>query len=127
MLQQSFVFDNFIENLLKKPYCSDDLSQGVLIRPKLTAIKYKYIQPNSPYYLHYIVLDLDYEAVIAEIFYNLLIPVLPNVLTENPENGKAHLILSLKRRFIQLMQAILNLSSTPMRLLSDYSNFLMLM
>ena len=92
MLQQSFVFDNFIENLPKKPYCSDDLSQGVLIRPKLTAIKYKYIQPNSPYYLHYIVLDLDYEAVIAEIFYNLLIPVLPNVLTENPENGKAHLI-----------------------------------
>ena len=64
----------------------------MLIRPKLTAIKYKYIQPNSPYYLHYIVLDLDYEAVIAEIFYNLLIPVLPNVLTEIPENGKAHLI-----------------------------------
>ena len=42
--------------------------KGVLIRPKLTAIKYKYIQPNSPYYLHYIVLDLDYEAVIAELF-----------------------------------------------------------
>ena len=96
MLQQSFVFDNFIENLPKKPYCSDDLSQGVLIRPKLTAIKYKYIQPNSPYYLHYIVLDLDYEAVIAELFYNLIIPVLPNVLTENPENGKAHLIFELK-------------------------------
>ena len=124
MLQQSFVFDNFIENLPKSRIVQMTFSQGVLIRPKLTAIKYKYIQPNSPYYLHYIVLDLDYEAVIAELFYNLIIPVLPNVLTENPENGKAHLIfLSLKRRFIQLMQAILNRSSTPMRLLSDYSNF----
>ena len=33
---------------------------------------------------------------LLNFFYNLIIPVLPNVLTENPENGKAHLIFELK-------------------------------
>ena len=96
MLQQSFVFDNFIENLPKKPYCSDDLSQGVLIRPKLTAIKYKYIQPNSPFYQYYFVLDLDYESALSEILYSLDGVPMPNFVAENPQNGRLHAFFELK-------------------------------
>lgn len=96
MHQLELVLDCFVNNLPKKPYCSNDLSQGLLIRPKETAINFKYLQANSPYYQHYLILDLDYEAVMAEILYSKSGTPLPNLLIENPENGKAHLLFHLQ-------------------------------
>ncbi len=96
MHELNFILDNFINNLPKKPYCSNDLGQGLLIRPKEIALNFKYLQANSPYYQHYLILDLDYEAVMAEIIYSKVGIPLPNLLVENPENGKAHLLFQLQ-------------------------------
>ena len=96
MHQLELVLDCFVDNLPKKPYCSNDLSQGLLIRPKQTAISYKYLQDNSPYYQHYLILDLDYSAAFVDILYSTPGIPLPNLLVENPTNGKAHVLYQLK-------------------------------
>lgn len=96
MHELNFILDNFINNLPKKPYCSNDLGQGLLIRPKEIAVNFKYLQANSPYYQHYLIFDLDYEAAMAEIIYSKVGIPLPNLLVENPENGKAHLLFQLE-------------------------------
>ena len=46
MLNKTQFSDDFYEKLPKKPYCSDDLGRGVIIRPKRTAIQKPYIQHN---------------------------------------------------------------------------------
>lgn len=96
MHQLELVLNCFVDNLPKRPYCSNDLSQGLLIRPKEMAVNFKYLQANSPYYQHYLILDLDYVAVMAELLYSKLSVPLPNLLVENPKNGKAHLLFHLK-------------------------------
>ena len=96
MLQQSFIFDNFIEKLPKKPYCTNNLATGLKIRPKDLAISFKYIQPNSPFYLHYLVLDLDYESAMTEILYSLSGIPMPNFVAETPESGRLHAFFELE-------------------------------
>ena len=95
MLQQSFIFDNFIEKLPKKPYCTNNLATCLKIRPKDLAISFKYIQPNSPFYLHYLVLDLDYESAMTEILYSLSGIPMPNFVAETPESGRLHAFFEL--------------------------------
>lgn len=90
------LFPSFIGNLPTKPYCTDDLSTGLKIRPKDTALAFKYIQPNSPFYKHYFVLDLDYESALSEILYSLNGVPMPNFVAENPQNGRLHAFFELK-------------------------------
>ena len=92
MQQLYFHLDQFKDRLPKKPYCSDNLDYGLMIRPKEISLKYKYIQPNSPYYLHYLVFDLDYESSLSEILYGLVGIPLPNLLVANPNNGRSHIL-----------------------------------
>ena len=87
---------SLVGTLPNKPYCSNDLGFGVKIRPKALAIKHKYIQLNHPYYQKYIVLDLDYDAVLVELLYSTVGIPLPNILVENKTNGRAHLFYELK-------------------------------
>lgn len=95
-MQLSLALDSFQETLPKKPYCTNDLSQGLLIRPKEMAVNFKYLQPNHPYYQSYLILDLDYESSLVEILYSMTgIPV-PNFLVENKENGRSHIFFNLK-------------------------------
>lgn len=96
MEQLSFVLDQFQDKLPNKPYCTNDLDYGLIIRPKEISLKYKYIQPNTPYYLHYLILDLDYEASLSEILYELVGIPLPNLLVSNPDNGRSHILFQLK-------------------------------
>lgn len=95
-MQLSLALDSFQETLPKKPYCTNDLSQGLLIRPKETAVKFKYLQPNHPYYQNYLILDLDYESSLIEILYSMTGVPLPNLLVENKENGRSHIFFNLK-------------------------------
>ena len=90
------LFPSFIGNLPTKPYCTDDLSTGLKIRPRDTALAFKYIQPNSPFYQHYFVLDLDYESALSEILYSLNGVPMPNFVAENPQNGRLHAFFELK-------------------------------
>ena len=96
MQQLCFHLDQFKDRLPKKPYCSDNLDYGLMIRPKEISLKYRYIQPNSPYYLHYLVFDLDYESSLSEILYGLVGVPLPNLVVANPNNGRSHILFQLK-------------------------------
>ena len=78
----------FDSRLPKKPYCSDDLADGLKIRPAATAKKSAFIQVNPPWARTFIVLDVDrpggaYQWDAA----NLPVPYWNSV---NPENGHAH-------------------------------------
>lgn len=80
--------EQFKENLSTKPYCSDDLTYGLLIRPKLTALKKRYIQHNKPTSLKVFVLDCDYAGVAEFIGDNHLPP--PNFIASNKKTGRSH-------------------------------------
>lgn len=97
MQQQSLTLERFITNLPDKPYCSNDLGCGLKIRPKTIAMTHKYIQPNHPYYQNWIVLDLDYDAVLVDLIYSTVGVPLPNILVENKHNGRAHLFYQLQK------------------------------
>ena len=90
------LFPSFIGNLPTKPYCTDDLSTGLKIRPRDTALAFKYIQPNSPFYQYYFVLDLDYESALSEILYSLDGIPMPNFVAETPHSGRLHAFFELK-------------------------------
>ena len=76
-----------------KPYCTDDLSAGLVIRSRPIALTKKYIQIND-LMIKALILDLDYsdagsawiEAGIAR----------PSWICMNKKNGHAHLAWLLK-------------------------------
>lgn len=96
MQSQIELLPSFLGNLPTKPYCTNDLDTGLKIRSKNKAVSFKYIQPNSPFYQHYFVLDLDYESALSEILYSLHGIPMPNFVAENPTNGRLHAFFELK-------------------------------
>jgi hypothetical protein len=79
---------DFYEKLPHKPYCSDDLGHGVIIRPKRTAIQKPYIQHNPPCLVSSLVFDIDrQDAYFAWSDANL--PT-PTWIAKNRQNGHAH-------------------------------------
>lgn len=83
----------FEDRLSKKPYCSDDLEYGLIIRSKKTAIKKKYIQPNSPHKQNWLIFDCDYKYSLESVYENSLPE--PNIIATNPNNGHSHLFYSI--------------------------------
>lgn len=87
----------YLENLPSKPYCSDTIkseSAALLIRSKLTALRYPHIQHNKPTSVAYIVLDLDHPQVFT-MLQNQLIPE-PSFIVVNEESWHAHVFYELK-------------------------------
>jgi len=78
----------FVERLPRRPYCTDDPAQGLLIRPQATALAYRHIQHNPPPHVACLVFDVDspdgYEA-----WKDAGLPA-PNWITFNILNGHAH-------------------------------------
>lgn len=88
MLNKTQFTENFYKNLPHKPYCSDDLGHGVIIRPKKTAIQKPYIQHNPPCLITSLVFDIDrQDAYFAWSDANL--PP-PTWIAKNRKNGHAH-------------------------------------
>ena len=88
MLNKTQILVNFYENLPHKPYCSDDLGHGVIIRPKKTAIQKPYIQHNPPCLITSLVFDIDRsDAYFAWSDANL--PT-PTWIAKNRQNNHAH-------------------------------------
>ena len=79
---------DFYEKLPHKPYCSDDLGRGVVIRPKKTAILMPYIQHNSPCFISSLVFDVDRSDAFFACF-DANLPQ-PNWIAKNRANGHAH-------------------------------------
>lgn len=84
----------FIENLPSKPYCTNDLTYGLIVRPKKTALKHRYIQPNHPDWLTCLVFDIDQNA------YDILEDTncKPNIAIFNPiQRDRAHFVYNLTK------------------------------
>lgn len=79
--------------LPRKPYCSDQLESGLLIRSKDQAVRKRYVQHNEPNSILWLAFDID-RPTHPEEAYDLGLP-LPNIWVQNPENRHAHLLYSL--------------------------------
>ncbi|MBQ9895869.1 MAG: replication initiation protein [Synergistaceae bacterium] len=96
-----------VNELLKalpyRPYCSDRLERGLMIRPLKDALPHKYIELNPPHLVKFITFDIDYECwpyVSDDVF-------LPRPLffVGNRENGHAHLIYALRTPVLKTSMA----------------------
>lgn len=84
----------FKAGLPAKPYCSDDLSYGLRIRSKDVAVRCRYVQPNHPAAVGWLVFDIDRTwACYAWEDANLPCPTLAVI---NPANAHAHLFYGLE-------------------------------
>ena len=79
----------FIQSLPYKPYCTNNLENGLLIRPMQTALTYKYIQYNSPAVVQIVVFDIDRQVDDVGYFQRHNAQK-PNRIVKNPVNGHAH-------------------------------------
>lgn len=77
----------------KKPYCSDDLSQGVSIRALRSALRRPYIQPNPPHLRVWSIYDIDRPGA-ALAWEDAILPP-PSWITVNLENMHGHLVWGL--------------------------------
>ncbi len=77
-----------------KPYCSNDLSSGLIVRPKDQALKHKYIQHNPPKQVQAIVIDIDHDYSFQAAEEGNV--QLPSLMVTNPENGHGHAVYLLK-------------------------------
>lgn len=85
----------FINRLPRKPYCTDDYSQGVVIRSKKHALEKSHIQYNHPKLIQALVFDIDKPLSVYSHSFADVAP--PNISLINPENGHAHLIYVLEK------------------------------
>jgi len=86
--------DLFKLSLPKKPYCSNDLSQGLIIRNTSQALQRKYIQHNHINSKTWLSFDIDRQTCIDEITDDLNLPC-PTLLIQNKQNGHAHALYAL--------------------------------
>lgn len=84
----AYTADLFRDTLPRRPYCTDDFTNGLLVRPRSTAVQRRYIQPNPPTVCVWLVFDIDREqAAVAADDANL---ATPTWVAQNPANGHAH-------------------------------------
>jgi hypothetical protein len=83
----------FLNRLPRRPFCANDVSHGLLIRPAATAIKHRHIQPNAPLEVAWLIFDLDYTGA-AFAWEKANLPP-PTIAVSNPANGHAHLFYGL--------------------------------
>lgn len=96
MQQLNLLLNTYTDLLPSKPYCSDDLEHGLVIRSKSTAILKRYIQHNHPYYSYFLVFDVDSQTSYIDLFYDGAGIPTPNLVIENPNNGNSHFLYQLK-------------------------------
>ena len=79
----------FLRNLPHRPYCTDDKSSGLLIRPQATALGYRHIQYNPPPHVASLVFDLD-KPDSYHAWQDAGLPA-PHWISVNRTNGHAHI------------------------------------
>jgi hypothetical protein len=84
----------FKENLPIKPYATNDLSRGLSICHKKSAIQKRYLQHNPPAKIHWLVFDCDKSNALEVAIQQAHCPV-PNLEVVNPANGHSHLFYGL--------------------------------
>lgn len=86
--------DLFEQHLPTKPYCTDYLPAGLVVRGKMQAMTKRYIQANGPTHLFWIPFDVDRNTATFD-WQDRHCPA-PNITVTNPENGHAHLLYGLE-------------------------------
>ena len=89
MQPQTFTAADFLARAPHRPYCSDDLVTGLVVRPLATAAKRRYIQHNPPAHLAFIVFDCDRPGVAIAADDAGLAP--PSWVTENRNTRRGHI------------------------------------
>ncbi len=77
-----------------KPYCTDNLEQGIRIRPKSQAIRRRFLQPNPPSNIWTLVFDID-RAGGADAWRDAELPP-PTFPVSNPASGHGQIWYGLK-------------------------------
>ena len=85
----------FVNNLPKKPYCSDYPPGGMIIRSVDTAVRYRHIQPNHPNSKLWLMFDIDRHTGPEELTDVFSLPA-PTFWIQNPENSHAHALYALE-------------------------------
>jgi len=93
-LNAAYQLTLFEKRLPKKPYYSDDLSNGLSIIAAKKAVKSRYIQHNGPTHKYWLVFDVDRLG--ATMCWEDTGAPAPNIVATNRENGHAHLIYGLE-------------------------------
>ena len=89
MVKPALLAAAFIERLPRRPYCTDDKSSGLLIRPQATALGYLHIQYNPPPHVSSLVFDLD-KPDSYHAWKDAGLPA-PHWVSVNRTNGHAHI------------------------------------
>lgn len=87
------LFDD-LERWPRKPYCSEDLADGLRIRSLKSALRRPYIQANPPYLRVWSIFDVDRPGAGLAWEDEHLPP--PSWATVNRENGHGHLVWGLR-------------------------------
>ena len=90
MSAQLALFESALPN---KPYCTDELTSGLLIRAKGQAVRKRYVQHNAPNSTLWLAFDIDRPTAPEDIDWIGLPP--PNLFIQNPKNKHVHLLYSL--------------------------------
>lgn len=77
----------FYDDLANKPYCTNEKG-SIFVRSKKQAIKHRFIQPNHPCVIKWLVFDIDHPDALFT-FIDTGLPK-PQVIIKNPKNGHAH-------------------------------------
>ncbi len=80
----------FLSRLPLRPFCSNNLDDGVKIKPRKTAITFCEIQPNPPALRQCFVLDVDHDRPLPDGHPK------PNIIIRNPDSGHYHAIFMWK-------------------------------
>lgn len=91
---QASQLDLFRDRLPARPYHTDDLAAGLLIRSAERAALARYIQPNGPTHRYWLVYDIDRPGGALDWSERGAPP--PSITAMNPANGHAHLIYGLE-------------------------------
>lgn len=78
----------FVDHLPHKPYCTNNLSTGLLVRPAQQALTHRYLQYNSPATVWVIAQDIDKQVNVG--YFEKHRAPQPNCLVLNPANGHGH-------------------------------------
>ncbi|WP_179207380.1 replication initiation protein, partial [Klebsiella pneumoniae] len=94
ILQKEYSRSDFINQIISKPFCTDDFNRdGIYRANKRQALNKVYIEHNNDSFINSIVFDIDTETA-AIAWQDANIPI-PNFITQNPANGHAHLFYAL--------------------------------
>ncbi|EBX6544100.1 replication protein [Salmonella enterica subsp. enterica serovar Larochelle] len=94
ILQKEYSRSDFINQIISRPFCTDDFKRdGIYRTNKRRALNSVYIEHNNDSFINSIVFDIDSDTA-AIAWQDADIPK-PNFITQNPANGHAHLFYAL--------------------------------